>query len=154
VDPGSRPIIVVLAGLPGSGKSTWLNERGYAALSSDEIRRWLTEDATNQNIHRRVFATLRFLLRQRLELRRPHTFVDATNLTRKDRRPYLKFGELYDCEVEAILFDVPFDVCQARNQARTRVVPESAMLDMARRFVKPTLAEGFSRVTVVGVAAY
>ena len=47
----------------------------------------LADDATDQTIHGEVFATLRYLLRRRLELRRPLTFVDATNITRRERRP-------------------------------------------------------------------
>ena len=52
------------------------------ALSSDEIRRLLVgRSGANQNIHRRVFGVLRRLLKHRLELKRPVTYIDATNLT-------------------------------------------------------------------------
>lgn len=142
---------MVLVGLPGSGKSTWVaRQAGAGVLSSDEIRRWLSDDAANQTIHRQVFATLRYLLRRRLELRRPLTFIDATNLTRRERRPYVKIGEIYDCDVEAVFFDVPVEVCQERNRARARVVPEPAIEDMARRLAPPSVEEGFTRVSVVG----
>ncbi len=96
-----------------------------------------------------MFATLRYLIRQRLEIGMPLTVVDATNLTLKDRRPYLKLGELYDCDVEAVRFDVPLEVCLERNRSRARVVPEEAIHEMVRRFVPPSLDEGFSRITVI-----
>jgi predicted kinase len=143
-----RPRVIVLIGLPGSGKSTYAAQFNAAVISSDEIRRWLADDPTIQAIHRRVFATVRYLLRHRIELRRPYTFIDSTNLTRKERRPYIKIAELYDCDIEAVFFDVPIDVCQARNAARDRVVPEQAIADMARRLSPPALDEGFTSITV------
>ena len=60
--------IVVLVGLPGSGKSTYLTERGLAGLSSDRIRQLLADDETDQSIDDRVFQTLRYLLRHRLAI--------------------------------------------------------------------------------------
>src|SRR6266404_2169050 len=73
--------IVVLVGLPGSGKSTYLERLGITPLSSDAIRQLLADDATDQSIHGRVFATIRYLLRQRLAIGRALTYVDATHLT-------------------------------------------------------------------------
>ena len=35
---GGRPRVVLLVGLPASGKSTWAREQGGGVLSTDEIR--------------------------------------------------------------------------------------------------------------------
>jgi predicted kinase len=140
--------IVVLVGLPGSGKSTWVERQG-PALSSDAVRGLLADDPTNQSIHARVFRVMRYLLKQRLEIGRPVTYIDATHLTPRERRPYLRMGERYGCEVEAVFFDVPLEVCQERNRARGRVVPEDALARMAGKLRPPTREEGFSRITVI-----
>lgn len=144
-----RPRIVVLVGLPGSGKSYYVDQRRAPVLSSDDLRGLLIDDPTNQSIHHRVFATLRYLLRQRLELRRPLTYIDATNLTPRERRAYIKMGELYGYAVEAVFFDAPVEVCLERNRGRARIVPEDVVRKMAAKLVPPTAEEGFARVTVV-----
>jgi predicted kinase len=141
--------IVVLVGLPGSGKSTYLAQLGVSGLSSDAIRNLLADDETDQTIHDRVFQTLRYLLRQRLAIGRPVTFIDATNLTVEERRPYIGIGKSYGCQVEAVFFDVPLEVCRARNAQRQRVVPEDAMAKMSGKLVPPDVEEGFSRVTAI-----
>lgn len=140
---------MVLVGLPGSGKLTWLAGLGVNALSSDEMRRLISDDPTNQNIHRRVFRLLRDLIKERLELGRPETYVDATHLTPWERRPYIRLGQLYECDVEAVFFDVPLEICIARNQLRGRVVPREVIESMARKLVPPSTSEGFTRVTTI-----
>ena len=139
----------MLVGLPGSGKSTWLERQGITAISSDWIRQVLADDATDQTIHARVFLTVRYLLRHRLAIGRLVSYVDATHLTPEERRPYVKIAQWYGCDVEAVYFDVPLDVCRERNLRRNRVVPDEALERMALKLTPPELAEGFTKITVV-----
>ena len=106
----------------------------------------LSDDVTNQTIHARVFATLRYLLRQRLAIGRPVTYIDATHLTRGERKPYLEIARWHRCAIEAVYFDVPLNLCVERNRARGRNVPEDALIAMAARLEPPAVEEGFSQV--------
>jgi predicted kinase len=144
--------IVLAVGLPGSGKSTWFQQNEANPISSDAIRRQLIDDEGNQTVNARVFEIARLLLRHRLELRRPVTFIDATNLTRKDRKPFIEIARRYGCAIEALWFDAPLTVCKERNAGRRRRVPEYAMDLMAAKFVPPSVEEGFDRITIVPAA--
>ena len=143
------PRIVLTIGFPGSGKSTWLSDRGITPLSSDALRKLLLDDEDNQTENRSIFMVLRQLLRKRLQLKRPVTYVDATHLTAWERQPYFHLAKLHGCDVEALWFDEPFEVCLERNAARPRVVPLDVMHRMRQRFQPPTLREGFSRIVVL-----
>jgi len=138
--------IVITVGLPGSGKTTYLARLGVNAISSDEIRRLLADDPSEQSIHDRVFATIRYLVRQRIAVGRPATYVDATHLTRWERRPYVQLARRYGCTLEALYFDVPVEICIRRNRKRHRIVPDQAIRAMADRLEPPTKKEGFKRI--------
>ena len=71
------------------------------------------------------------------------TYIDATSLTVKERRPYIKIAKLHDCDIEAIFFDVPVKECQRRNRKRDRVVPDEVIQMMSKRLVPPSVNEGF-----------
>ena len=141
--------IILAVGLPGSGKSTYFARRGIQPLSSDMLRLWLLDDATNQLYQRWVFLALRYLLRLRLLLGRPRNYIDATNLTRKERRYYFRMGARYGYQLCALYFDVPVAVCQERNRRRNRQVPKAAMEQLAQRLSPPALEEGFAKITIV-----
>ncbi len=143
------PRIILAVGLPGSGKSTHLANLGAHAISSDAIRLQLADDESDQAINARVFATVRYLLKQRIDLKRPETYIDATNLTRRDRRPFIEIARQHDCRIEALFFDTPLAVCKSRNAARARLVPEHALDQMAAKLAPPSVDEGFTHVEVV-----
>ena len=148
----SRQRIVLAVGLPGSGKSRWFARRGIIPLSSDWLRQVLCDDPAEQRHQKWIFQTLRRMVRVRLRLGRPVTYVDATNLTRPERRQYFRIAREYGCDMEAIYFDVPLEVCRKRNRRRRRVVPEEAMELLAGRLRPPTRAEGFRKITRVDPA--
>jgi predicted kinase len=141
--------VVVLIGLPGSGKSTYLERLGATGLSSDWLRKVLVDDETDQTIHAQVFETLRYLLRQCLALGREVAYIDATNLTVEERHPYVAIGRAYGRQIQAVFFDVPLEVCLERNRWRGRAVPEEAIRKMAAKLQAPSPAEGFDEILVV-----
>lgn len=150
----ARVKVIVLIGLPGSGKSTWASaQRGAVVLSSDAVRLLLAGDETDQSIHAHVFATMRFLLRQRLAIGQGRTIMDATNLQPRWRRDWIRIARKAGAEVEAVWFDTPLSVCLERNRRRARVVPEAALREMAAKLVPPREEEGFSRVRTIRASA-
>ena len=145
----SKGTIILAVGLPGSGKSTYFAKRGIHPLSSDTLRLWLLDDETNQRHQAEVFAALRRLLEVRLSLGMARNYIDATSLTPRERRPYFRLASRYGYEMEAIYFDVPWEVCRLRNRIRNRRVPEEAMRRLAKKLSPPTREEGFKKITIV-----
>jgi predicted kinase len=147
----SRGFVVLTIGLPGSGKTTWFKRRAVTPLSSDMLRTILFDDITEQRYQGLVFSTLRSLLRARLIAKMPWNYVDATNLSPHERRQWIKMAKSFGYDVQAVFFDVPFEVCMERNRRRERTVSEEMMQKMAERLRPPSFKEGFSKITVVRV---
>ena len=146
-----RGVVVLAIGLPGSGKSSWFKRRGVTPLSSDLLRTLLFDNITEQKYQDLVFGTLRSLLRARLIARMPWNYVDATNLSPKERSGWIKMAKEFGYEAHAVFFDVPLEVCKERNLRRARTVPDEIMERFAQKLRPPTFEEGFSKIIVVRV---
>jgi len=141
--------VVLAIGLPGSGKSSWFKRHDIIPLSSDLIRGLLFDDPTEQRYQDLVFSTLRSLLRARLIANRPMNYIDATNLSPKERHSWIRMAHDFNYEAHAVFFDVPTEICMERNRKRSRNVPDEVMLRMAQKLRPPKFEEGLAKITIV-----
>ena len=149
--PVAEPQRIVLAvGLPACGKSTWFRNHHIVPLSSDQLRVVLADDVNEQRFQTEVFRALRYLLKVRLDLGQPVSYVNATNLLREHRLPFVEIARARGCVIEALYFAVPVEICLERNCGRERQVPEDVLRAMADKLEPPALAEGFRRIVTIG----
>jgi protein phosphatase len=148
-----RNTLIVLCGPAGCGKSTWAARHFSPTqiVSSDQCRALVSDDPANQQATPQAFQLLNFILQKRLELRRL-TVADATSLTPQDRKPFLRLARRFNFHAAVVVFDIPLEVCFARNSQRVRVVPSDAIAEQYA-LLKATLStidsEGFDVVYVL-----
>jgi polynucleotide kinase-phosphatase len=145
--------LVVLVGPAGAGKSTFAaaSFKPTEVISSDFCRALVADDETDQSASAAAFQVLHLIARLRLR-RRKLTVVDAVNSRPEDRAPLLELAREHDCAAVAVVFDVPEEVCVARDRLRGRTVGRRA-IQAQRKDVVSSLdglgKEGFAEVHVL-----
>lgn len=144
--------LILLVGYPASGKTTFINNIRYASqsviLCPDDFRMELTGQEFYAPAEEYVWATVK--LSARVLLKTDYTVViDATHLTRGSRAQWIRIANNLNKECCAYWFQTPYEVCCARNKARTRVVPDDVMQRMMEGFEPPTTDEGLSEIVPV-----
>lgn len=148
------PALVVLAGAAGSGKSTVAQRlfRPADVLSTDAFRELVAGDAADQSASAAAFSLLRHALDERMKRRR-RTVVDATNVSRRDRRRLVGVARRHDVPAVALVLDLPLATCQRRAAGRTErpVDPDvvARQHEALRRSLSGIDDEGFDQVVVV-----
>ena len=137
--------VMLLCGLPGSGKSTWAKAQKATTISSDAIRAELYGSEEAQGDGREVFSL--FYKRAEDALNNAESIVlDATNTSRKARSYGIALAKKYNCEVIAVVFTANADVCLKQQLKRTRQVPEFVVRRMAEKWEEPSVEEGFNKI--------
>ena len=147
-------VLIVLCGLPGSGKSTYakyLTESGhFKCVSTDQIRKELYGSENIQGNGKEVF-TAAFLCLQTYGYFKNNCVFDATNLTPRARKRVIEeCRNCYDLIVCKYI-DTPLEVCLHRNSQRERVVPKEVILRMYKSFTMPSREEGFDYVDTIKI---
>lgn len=130
---GILPRLVILAGLPASGKSTFadgLVERGFTRISLDEIRKEIYGDVSNLGdwkVTRRRFDELFAAATARGD----NILIDNTNFMRNQRTRIIDLGRAAGyVDIHVVVMDVSLEECLRRNAVRERHVDEKIIRDM------------------------
>ena len=142
--------LLLLCGIPGSGKSTWvskfISENDAVVVSRDAIRfAFLREDEDYFAHEKEVTECFYKMIHEVLESGQyDYVIADATHNTPRSRANALNGIEAHlieGVEIIPVYFNVPVEVCKFRNslrEGRARV-PDEVIERMARQRVKPKI---------------
>lgn len=135
----TRCEVVLMSGLPGSGKDTWIARNlDLPVVSLDAIREAHDLDPTGPQ-HAVVQAARE---QAREHLRRGQSFVwNATSLTRDLRNRVVELAAAYNARVRIIFLDTAYRRVLRQNRERDAVVPLPAIQRMLRQWEPPDLTE-------------
>ncbi len=126
--------IIVLVGIPGSGKSTIARNRfpNHKRLNLDTLHTRKKEDEE--------IATCL--------MNGSDIIVDNTNTTQKSRKKYVQIAKLFGIPIRAIYINCPVDLALQRNASRTgkEHVPDKAVRFYYKILQPPSTDEGFDVV--------
>lgn len=149
--------IVITVGAPGSGKSTWVEKykttHPYMTfLSSDALRAVFGKNENDQSVSAQVFRHMENEA-DRLLSEGKDVCIDATNMHRKARKPWVDFAKKHGAMLTAYVFIVDRETLIDRNQKRGaaggRNVPVDVIDRMLSNYVTPSKEEGIFQIHFV-----
>lgn len=132
--------VTLMAGLPGSGKDTWLsrNRSDLPVVSLDDIRGELDVEPTDNQ------GQVAQLARERCRefLRAGTSFAfNATNTMRQTRGRWLDLFADYNARIEIVYLEPPMESVLRQNKSRSSSVPEQVIRKLADKCEPPTWLE-------------
>lgn len=128
--------VVVLSGLPASGKDTWVtaHARGMAVVSFDDAKAELGLKHGENDGMAAHFA----IDKAKALLRQHEPFVwNATHLSNQMRSKTLDLLYAYGAQVQLVYLEAPHDVVFARNQKRDTTLSNKELARMLHRWEVP-----------------
>lgn len=142
--------VVLLSGLPGVGKDTYLRKhlKEYKVLSLDDIRRELKIASTDSKGNGKVVQLAKEQTKQYLRSGTPFVW-NATNITRQMREQLIDLFTAYKAKTTIIYLEVPFNVQNKQNKSRESIVPPMAVRKMISKLEPPQTWEANEVIYIV-----
>jgi predicted kinase len=133
--------IIVLRGLPASGKSTWAKDYisrnpKTARVNKDDLRLMLHNSQSSKENEELVLDIRNSIIISALN-QDYDVIVDDTNFAAKHVTTIQEIADDWAADFEVKDFDVPLDVCLERNRKRDSSVPDKVIIDMHEKYVLP-----------------
>jgi alkanesulfonate monooxygenase SsuD/methylene tetrahydromethanopterin reductase-like flavin-dependent oxidoreductase (luciferase family)/predicted kinase len=147
------PVMVVLAGAAGSGKSNWATERFRTAevVSSDALRATVGSGPADLEATADAFALLDQIVAARAK-RSLTTVIDTLGLDPERRAGYRRLARESGLPTVLVIMNTAAALCRERNRRRDRPVPAPILTDQLRkisRLLETVQDEDWDRVLII-----
>ena len=156
----NKPVAYIMVGLPGSGKSTYVETElagfKHDLVSSDAYieAKAKEEGKTYGEVFQKYVKDATKNLKNTLDkaIAAKHNIIcDQTHMSRKARKE--KIDKLQGYEIIAVTFEIPLDELKRRRDKRVnetgKTVPQHIMDSMATSYQPPEYSEGFDEIIVI-----
>jgi bifunctional polynucleotide phosphatase/kinase len=128
--------IIVLVGYPGSGKTTIANtfdSKKYMVINGD------------------IFKTSKKMIKESEKYIKNNLSIifDATNPSVEKRKEYIDFANSKNIPIRCINVETDITTAMFRNNKRDKVIPKITYYVFRKKYVKPTIEEGFYNVITI-----
>jgi predicted kinase len=128
--------IIVMCGLPGSGKSTYMKEH----LEDTHVR--INLDMLKTRRKEKILLTT--CVASGIKC-----VIDNTNVTRAERENYIDIAKLNKIPIKCVYIQKDVKTCISQNKLRPVHVPDIAIYTKNKKFEMPDISEGFDEVIVI-----
>ena len=147
--------LILVCGLPGSGKSTYLSQFKHnmncKVVSRDEIRFSLLQEGEAYFSHEDDVCKIMWTQINESLAANKDTYVDQTSLTPDSRSYLLKHITAHYELCNIIWFNIPTSICLERNENRRDTktyVPRGVIRRMAIQMIPPSYEEAFDNIFI------
>ena len=139
-----RGTVIVMAGVPGSGKDSWIRRHrpDWPVVALDELREELDIDPTEDQGE--VAQLARSRCRELLRVGRDFVF-NATNVMHATRQRWIRLFCDYGARIEIVYLEPPPGVVREQNRRREGRVPERVIDRLLGKVEVPTWKECHGR---------
>lgn len=135
-----RPKIIMMKGLPASGKTTYAKElvdtQKYVRVNKDDLRSMMDNGKWSKGNEKRVLRLRDQIIRDAVKSG-SSVVVDDTNFEDRHRDRIAALAEECGADFEVLFIDTPLEECISRNEQRANKVPISVINNMYKKYIAP-----------------
>lgn len=162
IDKLKKMDIILVAGLPGSGKSYFVNhffkETTRQRVCRRDVRKMLFEMShINQKWNEKHYdnqneSLVRYVEKKIIEHLIEHNFpilIENNSVSEISRTKYIQIAQMHHKKIGVIYLDVPLSKCVNRNQEREDPIPQGVVINLSASTIPPQRSEGFNEVLIL-----